>query len=224
MMSENLPSSGCSPDSPAPPRFLWAAFAVNLFACIAFISGGIVIAFLTSYPDDLSRFCIAVALIGAVPCLLQYVALQKRHLGCAGLTLFLYLCLTLGSANVLFATSVELLRDGIRGNLVLWSVAAPIGLLFIALCAWITWLYSRWTDRLITYEQPNGRCPECRYDLQGTLAAGIKTCPECGTAIPESLFVLPCSLCRYDLRGTIAAGINKCPECGTPSPRLPVSR
>ena len=29
-------------------------------------------------------------------------------------------------------------------------------------------------------------CPKCRYDLRGSIPAGSRTCPECGTAIPNS--------------------------------------
>ena len=34
-------------------------------------------------------------------------------------------------------------------------------------------------------------CPACGYDLRGTLAANIRTCPECGAMAPENAIALP---------------------------------
>jgi hypothetical protein len=40
---------------------------------------------------------------------------------------------------------------------------------------------STWLERVVVIGDRNPRyCPTCRYDLSGTLAAGIATCPECG--------------------------------------------
>jgi hypothetical protein len=39
-------------------------------------------------------------------------------------------------------------------------------------------------DRVKVVGSRNNRyCPSCRYDLSGTLAAGIMTCPECGRVV-----------------------------------------
>jgi hypothetical protein len=38
--------------------------------------------------------------------------------------------------------------------------------------------------------EPVSLCPACGYDLRGTLAAGIRTCPECGARAPDNAVAL----------------------------------
>ncbi|MCE9591043.1 MAG: hypothetical protein K8S99_11005 [Planctomycetes bacterium] len=48
-------------------------------------------------------------------------------------------------------------------------------------------LFLGWRDRLVLVIPTQPYCPKCRYDLTGTLMAARRSCPECGTDIPDEI-------------------------------------
>lgn len=49
----------------------------------------------------------------------------------------------------------------------------------------------RFSMRLNTLKNAtNLICVKCEYDLRGTVAAGVKKCPECGTLIPDEMMAM----------------------------------
>lgn len=63
----------------------------------------------------------------------------------------------------------------LAGTVLLWCFGPGLVLLF---------LREKYRAEKLRQGQ-SATCPRCGYDLQGTLAAGRDTCPECGTAIPQ---------------------------------------
>ena len=79
-----------------------------------------------------------------------------------------------------------------------------VAVFYVLFFLWVGWLRVHWavalllivagtvilevfTERVVVIGYRSRRfCPACRYDLRGTLAAGITTCPECGTPAAES--------------------------------------
>jgi hypothetical protein len=52
-------------------------------------------------------------------------------------------------------------------------------------------LFLRPRYRRELHERATSTCPACGYDLRGSLAAGSRTCPECGAQVPENAVALP---------------------------------
>ena len=52
-------------------------------------------------------------------------------------------------------------------------------------------LFLRLRYRRELAQRVTSSCPACGYDLRGTLAAGIHTCPECGAQAPADAVALP---------------------------------
>ena len=56
---------------------------------------------------------------------------------------------------------------------------------------WIAIVLCLIADRAFKKKKAEGKCPNCSYDLTGTLKAGNITCPECGTIITTDPANLP---------------------------------
>ena len=75
-------------------------------------------------------------------------------------------------------------RQGMGSNFVLYSVSVPYWLLTTLAAVLPTLWLALW---LINWHRrrklPEQACSKCGYDLQGTVAAGRRECPECGERI-----------------------------------------
>jgi hypothetical protein len=71
----------------------------------------------------------------------------------------------------------------------IWGILAGITPMLVALVPALALLFLRPRYRREVAERV-GLCPACGYDLRGTLAAGVRTCPECGTKAPANAVAL----------------------------------
>ena len=65
----------------------------------------------------------------------------------------------------------------------LFDVVMPLWFLTLVFAILPTlWLYRRIRQRAVSERL----CPNCQYDLRGTIAGGRAECPKCGAAIPQT--------------------------------------
>jgi hypothetical protein len=82
-------------------------------------------------------------------------------------------------------------RIWLGGLLTMLAIVVDIIAMAFAFGPLIVLLFLRPRYRRELMARTTSTCPACAYDLRGTLAAGSRTCPECGAAIPANAVALP---------------------------------
>jgi hypothetical protein len=173
-----------SPLEPRPGPLLWSGLAV---ACIiAFLSAALQLLAILSpggVPSIaiLLGLCALMAMFVGVFILHRAVARRRAEFACFAAAMF-----TLIAAGALYALLGHVLTDFANRthfDLTFWLTVGPI--CFVVALASIAYAvaFRRWGKLLERYKLSSSFCPQCGYDLRGTIAARIPRCPECGTPI-----------------------------------------
>jgi hypothetical protein len=185
---------------PIRPRRLWIPVAVgSLNVALVILSAVAALAELCEL--DLQRLhsggrlpYLPVLEVGSWPvcgALLWYIVRRRRrHSALAWLTGTMFLGGLMGLVVAIPAHLIVRRRWPFGGAGPMLGIAFGIYVMLFALGPMLALLFLQPRYRREMMER-DSHCRACGYDLRGTLAAGVRSCPECGAEVPDNAVTLP---------------------------------